>query len=212
MDCNYYKKINRKAFTLVEMLVVLGIFSFIMTLATGVLYTTQAVNVKLQETQAVLDNVSLSMETISRDIRYGADFHCGVSLDASNSHLRKSCSYEQEGGSVLFFKPSGGIPERVAYYASTTQYGSVILRDEYMEGATSTFQITANDVRIKSLIFYVSGANTASTLNEDVDSIHDFEQPVITLTISGETIPINERSSSTKFTMQSSVSPRELDK
>lgn len=213
MSIFYFKKEGIKGFTLVEMLIVLGLFSFIMTLATGVLYTTQAINVKLQETQAVLDNVNLSMETISRDIRYGSEFHCGTDINATSSILRKSCTYDNEGGTILFFRPSGApSDERVAYYASTTSSGRVILKDEYEEGATSTYQITANDVRIKSLIFYVYGANTASSSNEDVGNAHDVLQPLIVMAISGETIPITPGATSTKFTMQSSISPRELDK
>lgn len=94
-----------KGFTLVEMLVVLGLFSFIMTLATGVLYTTQAINVKLQETQSVLDNVSVSLEIVSRDIRYGSHFHCSTTLHDSTFLERKNCSYNDiganNGGSVI---------------------------------------------------------------------------------------------------------------
>lgn len=205
---------TKKGFTLVEILVVLGLFSFIMTLATGVLYTTQAVNVKLQETQSVLDNVNLSIETIARDIRYGSDFHCGTQLlNETEIELRKNCSFESHGGNILFFRPSGGdVDDRVAYYASTTSYGNVILRDEYIGGATSTYQITSNDVDIKSLVYYVVGANTASSSGTDVNDEHDFEQPLVTLTISGQTIPIETSASSTSFHMQSSISARELDK
>lgn len=205
-------------FTLVEMIIVLGLFSFIMTLATGLLYTTQAVNVKLQETQAVLDNVNVSMSTVSRDIRYGTDFHCAATIQEADLRLRKSCSYTNmgvgHGGKVLIFKPSDAKKDgdRVAYYASTTSNGSVIYKDEYVDGATTTYQMTANDVKIKSLIFYVEGANTTSGVNTDVGDVHDYVQSLITMTVFGETIPIKEGSSSTTFIIQTSVSSRTIDK
>lgn len=212
---SHYKKIS-SGFTLVEMLVVLGLFSFIMTLAVGVLYTTQAVNVKLQETQSVLDNVNLSMETMARDIRYGSEFHCASTLTESNIMLRKSCGYYGDhGGKVIFFKTVDAVNDndRVAYYASTTSNGNVVLKDEYVNGATTTYQITTNDVKIRSLIFYVTGANTIAGTSTDVGDVHDYNQPLITVAISGETIPLKEgATSSTKFSMQSSIATRGIDK
>lgn len=202
-------------FTLVEMLVVLGLFSFIMTLATSVLYSTQAINIKLQETQAVLDNVNVSLETMSRDIRYGSDFHCSTMLSDPSFLLRKSCQYEGGiGGRYLFFKPidAASTSDRVAYYASTTLTGNVILKDEYYVGkGTTTYEITADDVKIKSLIFFVSGADS-TTASKNVDSpLVDYVQPLVTFGISGETIPVKVGASSTSFIMQSSISSRILD-
>lgn len=221
--CKKREGIKLGGFTLVEMLVVLGLFSFIMTLATGALYSTQAINVKLQDTQSVLDNVNLSMETMSRDIRYGFDFHCAEEMNETDIQLRKSCSYQNtgasHGGKFLFFRPfdAASSSDRVVYYASTTSKGSVILKDEYIADAlgnisTTTYQITTSNVKIKSLIFYVTGANT--TLGKsgmDVGDVHDYAQPLITINISGETIPIKQNASSTKFIIQSSVTSRNLD-
>ncbi|MCF7843722.1 type II secretion system GspH family protein [Candidatus Gracilibacteria bacterium] len=220
----FYIKLNlnghTKGFTLVEMIVVLGVFSYLMTLAAGILYMTQDINVKLQGSQAVLDNVNLSMETISRDIRQGYSFHCAETLDEIDMNLRKSCSYENvgagHGGKVLFFRPASAATstDRVAYYASTTQYGDVILKDEYISGSTTTYQMTANDVKIKSLIFYVVGANSGGEIGQDVDDVHDFAQPLITINLTGETILIGKNGTTTpvSFSIQSSVTARSFDK
>ncbi len=67
------KKIE--GYSLVEILVVLGLFSSIATLSLGALFNAQAVNARLQETQAILDNINLSMQTVTRDIRFGSDFY-----------------------------------------------------------------------------------------------------------------------------------------
>ena len=205
-----------------EILVVLGLFSSIMTLAAGTLFMTQAVNVKLQQTQAVLDNVNLSVETMTREIRYGSEFHCGVisaEIYDLSMNLRKSCPFVDKGGVALIFKPNNASSssDRVAYYATSTAHGDVIFRNEYIGGSTTTYQITADDVSIKSLIFYVSGANTSVSPTKDVNGVHDFAQPFVTVDVSGEIkAPHNVISSSTstnivKFTVQTSVSPRELD-
>lgn len=211
-----------QGFTLVEILVVLGIFSFLMTLATGVLYMTQAVNVKLQETQAILDNVNFTIDTISRDVRYGADFHCGSSYSISTETeylLRKDCNYDGSGNKILFFKPVNSASDnvRVAYYASTTSDGyEVIMKDEYDAGGIliTSNQVTSNDVAIKNLSFYVEGAYTKddSIPYKNVDHSIDFKQPLVTILLSGETIPITHNSSSTKFSIQSTVTSHRIDK
>jgi prepilin-type N-terminal cleavage/methylation domain-containing protein len=212
----YSKK--RQGFTLVEMLIVLGLFSFMMTLATGVLYTTQAINVKLQETQSILDNVNVSADIIARDIRYGTDFHCASTLGEAEREKRKSCDYfDAKGGRFLFFKPDdySNATDRVVYYSSSTPAGNIIFKDEYF-GSGGTFsnryQITANDVKIKSLMYYVVGANSSALTSTDVGDIHDYEQPLITINLSGETIPVMSNASSTKFSIQSTVAARVLDK
>ena len=222
-----FKNSTQRGFTLVEMLIVLGLFSFMMTLATSVLYSTQAINVKIQETQSILDNVNIAIDTMSREIRYGTDFRASNSIEDTNFLRRKSSRYDTtHGGKVLFFKPqdSENDDDRVAYYASTTPYGNVILKDEYTNGVrTRRYEITSNDVKIKSLIFYVNGANTSivSDPNNEPNGIGDEDhiQPLITMTLSGETISstfnasnTSQKASTTKFIIQSSVSARTLDK
>lgn len=210
-----------EGFTLVEMLVVLGLFSYIMTLATSVLYSTQAVNVKLQETQSVLDNVNVSFETIVRDIRYGSDFHCMSTMPGAGdtSYLQRgNCSYnsvgENHGGKILFLKPIDAVDndDRVAYYATTTTTGMVIQKDEYFTGKPkASYQVTADDVRIKSLLFYVAGASSTA-LTSGVAGTEDYMQPLITIVVSGETVPMKGGATTTPFVVQTSVSSRVLDK
>ena len=213
---------SRQGFTLVEMLVVLGLFSFIMTLATGVLYSTQSINVKLQETQSVLDNVNVSFETVVRDIRYGSNFNCmNVMPDTSvdNSYtLRGNCSYMTHGaghgGTILFLKPIDAVNnlDRIAYYATTTSSGAMVIqKDEIFSGKPkASYQVTADDVRIKSLFFYVSGASTTA-LTGGVSGSEDYEQPLVTIVATGETVPSKNSSTSTPFVVETSVSSRVLD-
>lgn len=215
-----HKKI--KGFTLVEILVVLGIFSFLMTLATGVLYMTQAVNVKLQETQAILDNVNFAVDTIARDIRYGIEFHCGSEYATSSDvdyKLRKDCSYDDFGNNVLFFKSVNGTTgdnSRVVYYASTTSNGhEVVWKDEYNNSdmLIASNQITSDDIAIKNLSFYVEGAYTKDgDPLKNVLGKSDYKQPLITILLSGETVPIVHNSSSTKFSIQSTITSHRIDK
>lgn len=213
-------------FTLVEMLVVLGLFSFIMTLATSVLYSTQAVNVKLQETQAVLDNVSVSVEVMVRDIRYGSDFRCASTVSDPEYLVRNNCSYENigegHGGKVIFLKPvdAANKDDRVAYYATTTitvtGTSTVIQKDEIFVGKPrSSYQITADDVKIKTLVFYVVGASSTTFMkdgsNMDIPNTNDYIQPLITVSAKGETVPTKDGATTTPFVIHTSIASRILD-
>lgn len=213
-------------FTLVEMLVVLGLFSFIMTLATSVLYSTQAVNVKLQETQAVLDNVNVSVEVMARDIRYGSDFRCANTVFDPEYLQRNNCSYENvgegHGGKVIFLKPidAADKDDRVAYYATTTVTtmgtSTVIQKDEIFVGKPrSSYQITADDVKIKTLMFYVVGASSTTFMkdgsNVDIPNTNDYVQPLIIVSATGETVPSKDGATTTPFVVQTSIASRVLD-
>lgn len=229
---SYTKKLRRtasKGFTLVEILVVLGLFSTVMVIAAGALFTTQAINTKLQETQAVLDNVNLSMEIMSREIRYGSNFHCTVATFTGNdldpvasSTLRKSCPFSAQGGTMLIFRPyqSATSTDRVAYYLK----GGILFKDEYIGGATTTYQVTTDNITINSLVFYVTGANSVEAVGQDFNGVHDTIQPLITLNVFGETKPAKKYYSasmseggaqknivSVKFNVQTSISSRDLD-
>lgn len=199
-----------KAFTLVELLVVLGLFSFIMTIASGALFSAQSVNVRLQETQAVLDNMNLSMEVMTRDIRYGSDFYATSSLTLVTPSKRRSCDYQMDGCKVIYFKPTGAQNDldRAVYYIDN---GILFKKNIPFGSASSTYQITAGDVSIKSLIFFVKGAESSVPADNE-DGVADYDQPLITVTVYGVTKPTKLTATSTKFTLQTSISPRELDK
>ena len=74
-----------KGYSLVEILVVLGLFSSISSLSLGALFNAQTVNTKLQETQTILDNVNLSLQTITRDIRFSSNFYATTTIPSGSS-------------------------------------------------------------------------------------------------------------------------------
>ena len=205
-----------RAFSLVEILVVLGLFSGITTLALGALFNAQTINGHLQETQSILDNVNLSLQTITREIRYGTEFYCSTVTPTSTVPLpsvRKNCAYGADGsgggGIALFFKPADveNDRDRIAYYVKN----GTLYEDEYTYGeATTTFQLTTNDVLVKSLTFYVDGAQTSDGSNDDAGAT-DKEQPLITLLISGQTKSAKTNVPSTPFDIQTTISSRDID-
>ena len=201
-----------RGFTLVEILVVLGLFSSIATLSLGSLFNAQAINSRLQETQAIFDNVNLSIQTITRDIRFGSDFYCDVALPLSPSvvpTVRRNCIHGVSAGSVLIFKPSGATNDldRVAYYIKN----GILYKDNYPYNATATvFQLTADDVLITSLLFYVDGAQTSDGSNDYLNQL-DYKQPLVTVLFSGKTNPVSKNTKPSGFDIETAVSVHEID-
>lgn len=201
---------------MVEILVVLGLFSSIATLSLGALLNAQSVNARLQETQAILDNMNLSTQTVTREIRFGSDFY-GTSTTpvgtlatiATVPTMRRNCPPTAPQCTVLIFKPSDATNDldRVAYYVSK----GVLYKDVYPYlGTTTILQMTSDDVYISSLRFYIDGANTSSGTNDDGDSI-DYKQPMVTIFLSGVTRPLKAGTPPATFDIQTVVSARELD-
>jgi type II secretory pathway pseudopilin PulG len=206
--------IKIKAFSLVEILVVLGLFSSISTLVLGALFNAQAINGRLQETQAILDNVNLSTQTVTRDIRFGSDFYCATNVPTGAVTVpvtRKSCSYtDGVGGGVLIFRPADAttVNDRVVYYVTN----GVLYKDEYRNGVASILQMTADDVVIETIKFYVDGAYTSDPLDtENEGGASDYKQPIVTLLISGIAKSSNSNRTPVSFSIQTHVSSRELD-
>lgn len=205
-------QITVKAFTLVELLVVLGLFSSVATLSLGALFNAQAINGRLQETQSILDNINLSSQTVVRDIRFGSYFNCATALPYTLLEvpvIRKDCAFGTSGGGVLIFRPADASDDRdrVAYYVKK----GILYKEEYpYGGASTTLQMTADDVVINDLTFYVSGAYTSDGSNDYLGQ-SDFRQPLVTILISGNTKPRNAVVSPTSFSLQTTVSSRDLD-
>lgn len=207
---NLFKlKINTKVkgFTIVETLVVLALFTTIITIATGALFSAQAVNTKLQQTQIILDGVNLAMEEVVREVRYGSVFYCTNAVPGSTPD-RQSCAYPS-GNSVLVFKPADALTvnnssnDRVAYYLSN----GALYKQSFPEGVASTpLQITTSDVTIEGLRFYVKGAETTSA------STPDYRQPIVTVAMSGVTRPTQPHITPVHFSVQTTAASRKLDK
>ncbi len=207
-----FLNIKCKGYSIVEILVVLGLFSSIATLSLGALFNAQSVNARLQETQAILDNMNLSSQTVTREIRFGSDFYCAADLPTTRQtvpSVRKNCLPGSAPGKVLIFKPSDAVNDldRVAYYVS----GGILYKDVYPYlGTTTVLQMTSDDVNVTNFSFYLDGANTSTGSSDDANAI-DYKQPMVTIFLSGITRPAKASTPPATFDIQTVVSAREID-
>ncbi|HIP33445.1 MAG TPA: type II secretion system protein [Bacteroidia bacterium] len=73
---NFKKEKKNKGFTLIEMLVSMTLFSFVVTIALGALFTILKANEKTKVIKLVVNNLSIALEGMSREIRVGYDYTC----------------------------------------------------------------------------------------------------------------------------------------
>ncbi len=219
------KKNNPNGFTLMELLVAVGIFAAVSVIAVGALLRAQTINTKMQQTHIMLDGMNLSMEAVTRDIRYGRQFHCtntsevtligDLDIDipgGTNAYrLRKNCDYNTIGqGNTLIIGQVGSsasTTDRIIYYLNNGK----IMKWEGDNSGTST-PITSDDVEIQELKFFVNGAESFDpTENLSNSTETNPEQPIVTVVIAGVTKPQKVNVQKVYFKLQSTVTPRELD-
>jgi prepilin-type N-terminal cleavage/methylation domain-containing protein len=67
----------KKGFTLVEIIVAIGIFVTAVTISLGAVVGLYSANNKSQSLASVINNLSYSIENMTRTIRFGDNYHCG---------------------------------------------------------------------------------------------------------------------------------------
>lgn len=95
---------SRQGFTLLEMVVALGIFSVIVVTSIGIMLGVANSQIKASNIQAILDNVRFSLELITKEMRTG-----------NNYQLTTTCS----PGSEIKFQTSLGSTRVYYLYAPT---------------------------------------------------------------------------------------------
>ncbi|MBP9701915.1 MAG: type II secretion system protein, partial [Candidatus Pacebacteria bacterium] len=65
---------HKKGFTLVEMVVSMGIFSIVMVVAMGAFLKITEVNKRAQNVKNAVNNVNFTLEAISRELRTGKNY------------------------------------------------------------------------------------------------------------------------------------------
>ena len=132
---------KEKGFTLVEMVVSIGVFALVMTLAAGAYLVLIAINRQAQAISTSVDSLAFSLETMTRDIRTGSGYNCATEAGGN-------CT--SAPGNAFYFTDNNG---RAASYALM---GGAIVKTI---GGAAGGVITDPSVTVTALNFYVSGAD-----------------------------------------------------
>ncbi len=148
-------KLKDKGFTLIEILVVMAVFSIVVTLSIGIIMQVFSVNQKVRSVSSVMDNVSTGLETMTIELRYGGDYQCD-SLEGCDSisfrgHDDRKIRYFLEDGAILR-STEGGIPRKLStpeatisnlrFYVHNDLLVTVVIKGEVGRGPEgSTFSL-----------------------------------------------------------------------
>jgi len=172
-----------RGYTLIELVVAVGVFALVMTLVSGAYLMMIALTRQSHGTAIGIDNLSFALETMTRTIRTGTNYSCGGG----------DCS----GGSSLSLVDSGG--ETVTYSYSASNCANNDSACAVFRGALPLTD--ASIVKISSLLFYVSGTRPASE--------GDDAQPYVTIVISG-TVSSGPHTTDS-FTVETGAAMRQTD-
>jgi len=205
---------SRRGFTLVEMIVSVGLFAVVMTVSVGALLALVDANRKAQAIQSVMNNLNIALDGMVRQIRMGTTYHCGTTSQSGNFSALASASDCIAGGTLISFEPFGGdSSDSGDQWAYWIQDERIYRRSKPDGGSSTVVPLTAPEVKINSFSVYVTGAeSTLRTVPSDT------LQPKVVVIIKGTAggvssfgIISGRDRIETDFTVQATASQRILD-
>jgi prepilin-type N-terminal cleavage/methylation domain-containing protein len=181
-----------RGFTLVELIVAVALFVVVMLVAVGALLSLIEANRKARALESVINNLNIGIEGMVRSIRTGSSYNCG-SAAIPNPATGANCP---EGGTTISFTPFGGDVEDQSDRWVYTFANGQLFRSR--EGGSNAVAITAPEVTISDLRFYVVGTVQGDPV-----------QPKVVIVVKG-TAGSTEKTQST-FYIQSTAVQRALD-
>jgi len=178
---NNQQPTTNNGFTLIEIMTSVSIFAIIMTISMGSILGIFDANRKSRTLKAAMNNINLAIESVSKEMRFGKNYHCGGGMETTPQNC-------PAGDNLVSFLSSEG--EQVAYRLSGTTLEKKVDNGNYLP-------VTAPEVVIDSLVFYIVGAGTGNLL-----------QPKVVVKVQGHSGSGDER---TNFTLQTLISQRVLD-
>jgi len=175
----------KRGFTLVELMVSVSIFVIVMTISMGSILGIFDTNRKSRSLKTLANNLNLAVESMSKEIRFGKNYHC---ISSGTWTVPQNCP---SGDTFISFLSSSGV--QISYRWAGT--GTPIEKEVAGGGFIA---VTAPEIIIDNLTFYVFGAGTTDTL-----------QPKVIMKIKSHAGTGNSRSD---FTLETLVSQRTLDR
>ena len=189
-----YRTLQPRAFTLIEVLVSLSIFSSVMVIALGALLAMSESDRKGQTLKSVVNNLNFSLDAMSRAMRTGINYHCDVAQLPVTSP--RDCNQSSSGATSVAFLSAEG--QTVKYCrgngSACSSSGTAVL---VSKNGGAYAPLTSSEVTVTNLQFYVTGATDAQI------------QPHVVILLSGE-VKVSATQTSA-FDLQTSVTQRLYD-
>jgi len=138
---------EEKGFTLVEVLVVMSLFTFIVTISLGAITQVFDVNRRAQSMSFIMDNLSNNLEIITTQIRFGEEYSC-ESEGSNGCDGIKFINYNEE--EMVYFLEDGIIKAKI--------------------GGENPYRISSPEVHIGNLQFYIEDSLVTVVIKGEVGS------------------------------------------
>lgn len=195
-------------FTLVEMMITIGLFTVIMTIGIGAILGVNSTQRKTQGMRAVVDSLSFVMEDMARSMRLGELFYCKQGISAiSFADVNNQATNDGSQCPSISFEPYWDrqpveTNNQIVYYITEIDGRGVIIKKDNTNTSFSTSSwsvITPPEIDIDTNRsgFYVTNSGAGDNL-----------QPRIKIVLTGS---VRLAGSETEFNMQTTVSQRLLD-
>lgn len=181
MTASFYTS-KRSGYTLIELMVAVGLFALVMTLATGAYLIMIGISRQTQGITSGIDNLSFALETMSRTILTGTSYNCGGAGDCSN-------------GSFFSVESSSG--HSVVYSLNTNSGVGVLMQT--IDSGTAVPLTDSSLVNVKTLTFYAVGTAPG-----------DPTQARVTIVVSG-TVQGQSKTTPVSFTVETGATMRGID-
>ena len=99
---------TKRGFTLVELMVALGIFSIVVLLASGAYLMMISIARKSQGVSTGIDNLTFALEIMTRNIRTGTSYACGSGGDCAITP-GDSFSFRNSNGILVEYRLAGSV-------------------------------------------------------------------------------------------------------
>ena len=192
-----HKKNSPAGFTLIEMIVAMSIFIIVMLVIVGALISLDNAARKARAVRLVTDNLSAAVDSMSRNIRMGSNFHCGCEATPAAYAIPKDCASPMDnlgaGGDACFaFEGQRGSAltpdDQIVYQLSNNRV------ERSVDGGANFLDLTAPELTVTNLRFFVYG----STLSQD--------QPMVTMLLQG--VAGLTTKTATNFNIQTTIGAR----
>lgn len=178
---------RRRGFTLVELIVSLGLFTIVLFIANSAFIKVIDLNRKARATQVAIENVSLAVDDMSRRLRTGDTYYCDDDGSQFNNMTltyatltAKNCNFSSfDVGSILFRSPDGNL---VGYqgdggrilrringnYGYITSPEATVTRIAFLVTGTDLPPLSGSSPRVQILIQGVAGIKQGLQSNFDL--------------------------------------------
>jgi len=187
-----------RGYSLLELIVSLGLFSMVMLIVTGAYLTLISLDRQARAGNQLAASLSFAMDSMARGIRTGQEYACNANTSSRNCTTGSSCT---AGGGNCFSYVDSESGETVIYRLKTD--GSI---GQCTGGSCSdgtAVSLTDPRIDIEQLRFYVRGVGASGASGDAL------LQPYVTIVVKGSLE--TDAGESTGFTIQTGATQRLIE-